>query len=81
MTEQQPAVSNREDQEYLDRLANERMQAAIVDSLARYRRDDRFERGDPLPDLPLTRLADGSEVSLGTLGRGRPLVLLFGSYT
>jgi hypothetical protein len=81
MSEKQAPVSNREDQEYLDRLADERMQAAIVDSLTRYRRDDRIEPGDSLPDLPLTQLADGSEASLGALGRGRPLVLLFGSYT
>lgn len=81
MTDKQAPVSNREDQEYLDRQADERMQAAIVDALTRYRRDDRIGPGDSLPDLPLTRLADGSEVSLGTLGRGRPLVLLFGSYT
>ncbi|MBI5876640.1 MAG: hypothetical protein HZB53_03240 [Chloroflexi bacterium] len=81
MTETSQPYFNSEDREYLDRLTDEHKRAVVADSLTRYRRADRLAAGDPVPALPLTRLTGGGEVSLPDLVRGRPLVLLFGSYT
>jgi hypothetical protein len=53
----------------------------VVDTVTRFRRPERLAAGDPMPRLELTRLADGSRVSLGSLVDGRPLVLVFGSFT
>ncbi len=38
------------------------------------------DEGDPAPDFTLKTQDGGSEVTLSTL-RGRPVVLIFGSYT
>jgi hypothetical protein len=58
---------------------NER--AAVVATVTRFRRPDRIRVGDPLPELELRRLEDGSRIRLGALADGRPLVLVFGSFT
>jgi hypothetical protein len=55
--------------------------AAVVSTVTRFRRPDSLRVGDPLPDLELRRLEDGSRVRLGALADGRPLVLVFGSFT
>lgn len=81
MTNTPQPFFNAEDQEYLGRLSDERKRAVVADSLTRYRRADRLAVDDLVPALPLTRLADGSAVSLAELVHRRPVVLLFGSYT
>ena len=53
----------------------------VVASLARHRKPERLEVGDPLPALDLLRLEDGGGVGLRSLLDGRPLVLVFGSFT
>ena len=53
----------------------------VVTTVGRFRRPERLAVGDPLPQLDLLRLDDGSHASLGSLVDGRPLVLVFGSFT
>ena len=53
----------------------------VVSTVARYRREDRLEPGDPLPPLGLMRIDDGEEVLLQSLVTDRPLALVFGSFT
>ena len=68
------------DSEYAATLPDEE-RAAVVATVMRFRRPERLRVGDPLPDLELRRLEDGSQLRLGALADGRPLVLVFGSFT
>jgi hypothetical protein len=68
------------DAEYAESLpAGER--ETVVATVSRFRRPDRLRVGDALPDLGVLRLEDGTETSLRSLAGGRPLVLVFGSFT
>ncbi len=68
------------DAEYAESLrADER--ETVVATVSRFRRPDRLRVGDALPDLELLRLEDGTETPLASLAGGRPLVLVFGSFT
>ena len=53
----------------------------VLETVTRFRRPDRLRVGDELPDLALLQLDDGTPVELGSLVIGRPLVLVFGSFT
>lgn len=68
-----------------DRAYAEELEGAgrevVVATVSRYRRPDRLAVGDPLPDLAAARLDDGRRVALGALADGRPLLLVFGSFT
>jgi hypothetical protein len=66
------------DQEYVATLDPPEREI-VVATILRYQRPDRLDCGDPVPDLALQRLNDGTSVSLAELGHGRPLV--FGSFT
>ena len=44
-------------------------------------RPDRLQVGDALPELSLLALDDAQPVALSSLVDGRPLVLVFGSFT
>ena len=68
------------DREYVAGLEPE-LREAVVSTITRYQRPDQLGRGDPLPALDLVRPEDGSTVELVSLVDGRPLVLVFGSYT
>jgi hypothetical protein len=68
------------DSEYADSLSGEERET-VVSTVTRFRRPDRLRIGDPLPELELLRLADGAAVPLASLVDGRPLVLVFGSFT
>ena len=72
---------NPEDLEYIASLTDAQKRAVVAASLAKHRQADTLERGDPLPPLSLMHLADGAAVALADLAGGRPLVLIFGSYT
>jgi len=76
----QPFV-NAHDRAYIERVGDAQLRDTITNSLTQYRRADQLEVGDPLPSLTLTQLADGANVSLDELNAGKPLVLIFGSYT
>ena len=68
------------DAEYAGSLpADER--DTVVATVARFRRPDRLRIGDELPDLELLGFEDGTPVRLTSLASGRPLVLVFGSFT
>jgi hypothetical protein len=68
------------DREYAETLDPEERDV-VVSTLLRYRREAVLRIGDRLPDLPLLRLEDGGRVLLPDLFAGRPLVLVFGSFT
>ena len=68
------------DREYAATLdVNER--EIVVSTVSRYRREDRLRVGDPLPTGELLRLESGLPLSLESLVTGRPLALVFGSFT
>jgi hypothetical protein len=68
------------DRQYADSLAyDERM--TVLATVERFRRPDRLRIGDALPQLDLLRLDDGTSVPIESLVHGRPLVLVFGSFT
>ena len=53
----------------------------VVATVERFRRPESLRVDDPLPRLALLRLDDGSQVQLESFVDGRPLVLVFGSFT
>jgi hypothetical protein len=68
------------DRAYAEELDGDEREV-VVATVARYRRPDRLVVGDALPDLAAARLGDGSRLELRELARGRPLLLVFGSFT
>jgi hypothetical protein len=45
------------------------------------RREGNLQVGDPAPDVRLHRIEDGAAVSLAESFGGKPVVLIFGSFT
>jgi hypothetical protein len=68
------------DAEYAETLPAEERDTVLA-TVTRFRRPDRVRVGDALPELELLRFEDGSTVDLGSLVTGKPLVLVFGSFT
>ena len=68
------------DRAYADTLEDEERET-VVSTVARFRRPDRLSVSDPLPDLELLRLEHGASLAHGDYADGRPLVLVFGSFT
>ncbi len=68
------------DREYAESLPGDERET-VVSTVTRFRRPDRLRLGDPLPRLEVLGLEDGRPVSLPSLVDGRPLVLVFGSFT
>ena len=68
------------DAEYAETLPAEERDT-VLGTVTRFRRPDRLRVGDALPELELLRLEDASTVELGSLVAGKPLVLVFGSFT
>ena len=68
------------DREYAESLPAEERET-IVATVTRFRRPDSLQVGDALPELRLLRLEDGDTVGLASLVVGKPLVLVFGSFT
>jgi hypothetical protein len=69
------------DREYVERIEDPGERETIVSTILRYQRPDRLGEGDPMPPLELLRLEDGRSLGLAELIEGRPLVLVFGSFT
>ena len=68
------------DREYAESLpAGER--DTVMATVTRFRRSDSLGVGDALPELDLLALDDARPVALRSLVDGRPLVLVFGSFT
>jgi hypothetical protein len=75
------AIVDAEDRAYVESLAAGPERDAVVASLLRYRNPEVLRAGDPLPTVTV-RGADALEpVALAELVHGRPLLLVFGSYT
>ena len=68
------------DREHVERLP-ESEREVVVSTILRYQRETALRVGDPLPDLELHSLEDSGTVRLRDLLGGRPLVLVFGSFT
>jgi hypothetical protein len=68
------------DREHADSLAAEERDV-VVATVERFRRPERLVAGAQLPQSELLRLEDGSRIALASLVDGRPLVLVFGSFT
>jgi len=68
------------DREYVDSLERDEREV-VVSTILRHQRESRIASGDRLPALSLHRLEDGARVQLRDLVDGRPLVLVFGSFT
>ena len=54
---------------------------AVVASLAAYRAPEALQAGDPLPAVTVRRADDLEPIAVPELHRGRPLLLVFGSFT
>jgi hypothetical protein len=74
----EPYVDPR-DREYADGLPDDERKVVLA-TVMRFRRPDRLHVGAVVPDLELHDL-DGARVPLASLAGGRPLVLVFGSFT
>ena len=68
------------DLEHAETLVGDEREA-VVATVTRFRRPDRLNASDPLPDLDLLTLEDRTPVRLAALVAGRPLALVFGSFT
>jgi hypothetical protein len=68
------------DVEYLQTLERDERRVA-VSTVTRFRRPDHLQVGDALPQLELLRHDDGTRVQLESVAAGRPLVIVFGSFT
>jgi hypothetical protein len=68
------------DREYAQSLSGDERDT-VVATVSRFRRPDRLRVGAALPPLELLRFEDREPVALASLSDGRPLVLVFGSFT
>ncbi len=75
------AIVDVEDRRYAESLAPGPARDTVVASIIRYRRPEALRAGDPLPRVTVRVAGDLEPVELADLVRGRPLLLVFGSYT
>jgi hypothetical protein len=75
------AIVDPADRRYVATLPPGAERDAVVASLIRYRAAEALRPGDPLPAVTVRRADDLEPVELADLGRGRPLLLVFGSFT
>ena len=68
------------DAEYAETLPAEDRDTVLA-TVRRFRRPDRLRVGDALPKLELLRLEDDRTAELRSLVTGKPVVLVFGSFT
>ncbi len=80
-TDQLDALVDARDREHVATIEDGEERATVIASLLRHRRPERLRAGDRLPPVSLHREADSAVVRLHDLLDGRPLVLVFGSYT
>jgi hypothetical protein len=79
----EPAVGlvDEADRRFVESLSPGAERDTVVASLARYRAPDTLRAGDPLPDVSVRRAESLEPVALAELVDGRPLLLVFGSFT
>jgi hypothetical protein len=75
------AVVDPSDRGYVESLEPGAERDTVIASLARHRAPETLEPGDPLPAVSLRRADDLEPVAVVYLVRGRPLLLVFGSFT
>ncbi len=75
------AVFDPADREYVESLPPGSERDTVVASLVRYRASEMLRAGDPLPAVAVRHADDLRSVALTDLVRGRPLLLVFGSFT
>ena len=69
------------DRRYVETLPSGVERETVVASLARYRSPEVLRVGDALPEVTVRRAEDLVPVGLPELVQGRPLLLVFGSFT
>ena len=69
------------DRQYVESLAPGVERETVIASLTRYRAPEVLRAGDVLPDVTVRRPDDLEPTRLVQLLRGRPLLLVFGSFT
>ena len=74
-------VADPADRGYVETMPPGPERDVVIASLAAYRAPEALHTGDPLPAVTVRQAADLEPVSLGELHQGRPLLLVFGSYT
>lgn len=68
------------DAAYIETVSDPDLRNTMLCTVTTYRRPDRLSVGDPAPDVPFLRLADGAPFHL-EFPASKPVVLFFGSYT
>jgi hypothetical protein len=69
------------DRRYVDGLRPGPEREKVIASLARYRAPEVLQADDALPDVTVWRAEDLEPMTLAQLVHGRPLLLVFGSFT
>jgi hypothetical protein len=69
------------DRAHVEQIADEELRSTVIASLTRHRRADPLLVGDALPPLTLHHAEGAKTARLDELVRGRPLALVFASYT
>jgi len=70
-----------DDRAYVEAIGDPEHRRVVVETLLRYRVPEQLAPGDDAPDVTLMRPATQAPVRLRELLGGRPVLLVFGSYT
>jgi hypothetical protein len=68
------------DGEYIATLPDAAQREAAMCTVTTYRQPEKWRVGDPAPNVTLTEMVTGRQVALKEF-QGKPLFLIFGSYT
>ena len=81
--EHRPAseVTDPTDRGYVETMLPGAERDAVIASLVAYRVPETLRAGDPLPVVTVRRAAGLEPVAVPAFHRGRPLLLVFGSFT
>ena len=74
-------VADPTDRRYVESMPAGAERDAVIASLAAYRAPEALRPGDPLPVVTVRRAAGLEPIAVPELHRGRPLLLVFGSFT
>ena len=76
-----PSLIDPDDREFVAGIEDPAFRQVVVSTLERYRVPERLTAGDPVPAVTLHRLDPPGQVAVADLVQGRPVLLVFGSYT
>jgi hypothetical protein len=74
-------VADPTDRAYVEGMPAGPERDVVIASLAAHRAPEALQPGDPLPGVTVRQAADLEPVGVSELHRGRPLLLVFGSFT